>query len=265
MYALTIECPEERAEILSAELWDAGARGIQEDTVPVARVSLKAFFEVLPDASAFAEYAPLIETVGETDWESEFRESWPALEVGKSFYLAAPWDQTLTPAGRIRLSIHPGMAFGTGWHQATQLALMALENHVRAGDGVADIGTGTGILLAAAHHLGAGRLTGCDLDVDSVFVARENLSADGVPASSFAGSTRALAPRCVDVLVANINPETHRSLRDEYARVARGVVILSGMAGPIDAAQFLPPGFRLTETLTLDEWTCLVLSRDVPS
>ena len=262
MYSLTVECSEERAEILSAELWEAGACGIQEDSVPVALVRLRAFFEERPDAGHFAEYAPLIEVVEETDWESEFRESWPAMEVGRRFYLVTPWDSSETPPGRIRLTIHPGMAFGTGRHQATQLALEALETHLRTGEDVADIGTGTGILLAAAHHLGARRMAGCDLDVDSVFVARENLAADQVPAALFAGSTRALAPRSVDVLVANINPETHRSLRTEYARIARRAVILSGMAGRIEAAGFAPPGFRLTETLTQDEWTCLVLSRD---
>jgi ribosomal protein L11 methyltransferase len=258
--SLTLECPQDQAELVSAELWDLGACGVQEEDVPVSRVRLRAFFERPPDVSSLQAYDPLLEEEPDVDWVAASLNAWPPMEVGAKFYLAPPWNTAPAPPGRIRLTIHPGMAFGTGAHHATQLCLEALEQHLRPGDLVLDLGTGSGILAAAAHHLGARRAFGCDVDLDSVRIAKENLAADAIAAPVFAGSSRSVAPRSVDLVVANINAETHRALVGDYVRLARRTLILSGMT--VTDRLPVPPGFSIIERLTSAEWLCLVLCKD---
>ena len=117
------------------------------------------------------------------------------------------------------------MACGTGRHPATQLALEAIEEHVRPGDSVVDIGTGSGILAAAAVLVGAGIVIGCDVDPDAVRIARERLS---IPL--FIGSADAIRSRWADVIVANIDSATIEQLRRELARIRKpdSKLILTG-------------------------------------
>src|SRR5205085_2494208 len=137
--------------------------------------------------------------------------------VGEKFFIVAPWRTEPTPPGRFRLEINPGMQCGTGQHPCTQLCLAAMEQVLRPGDSVLDVGSGSGILSIAAKLLGAGRVIACDLDPDA---AR--------PVPFFVGSADAVRSGAFDVVVANISEEVlDGPLRAELERVAR-VRILSG-------------------------------------
>jgi ribosomal protein L11 methyltransferase len=264
MISLSLECHEAEMELLSAELWEQGASGIQEEDLPGGRVRLRAWFDSNDDlASRFATFMPLVREEEPVDWEEVSRQAWQPVEVGSRFYLAPEWDESETPAGRMRLTVHPGMALGTGDHPATRLALTALEQNLQAGERVLDVGTGTGILLAAACLLDA-RGVGCDIDFESARTARHNLIRDAFPPRVFAGSLRAVAPSCADVVVANINAATHQVLAADYARAARRLIILTGFPDRHETlveqalwAQGWHPAGRLTDR----EWVCLVLSR----
>ena len=127
--------------------------------------------------------------------------------VGKRFFLAPPWCDQPTPAGRF------GSRSIRGWpadrrHPATQLALEAIERHIRPGDAVADIGTGSGILAAAAALVGAGRVVACDVDPDAVRIAHER-----VQLPMFVGSAGAIRSAWADVVIANIDAATIEDLR----------------------------------------------------
>jgi ribosomal protein L11 methyltransferase len=88
-------------------------------------------------------------------------------------------DAAMAP-GLIPIRIDAGRAFGAGDHPTTQLCLRALERHLRPGDAVLDLGTGTGVLAIAAAKLGAGSVLAVDTDPEAVRVARENSAANGV-------------------------------------------------------------------------------------
>ena len=68
------------------------------------------------------------------------------------------------PDGRVPLYLNPGLTFGTGAHPTTQLCLELLEEVLRPGDKVLDLGCGSGILAIAALALGASRAVGVDID-----------------------------------------------------------------------------------------------------
>ena len=269
MYSLFIECQEAEAELLSAELWEQGASGIQEEPLPGKRLRLRAWFDDPSGlAQRFAQFRPRIEADPNIDWELHTRQAWRAFEVGRRLYLAPEWDESATPVGRVRITIHPGMALGTGAHPATQLCLQALDKHLRPGETLLDLGTGSGILAAAALRLGASKVVACDIDPEAAAAARANLLRDALPAGVFAGSTRAIRSGGIDVIVANINSVTHETLAQEYSRVARRRLVLSGFPdrylARIERAMKLA-GFRPVDTLTRQEWICMVLSRGAAS
>lgn len=269
MYSLYLECPEQEAELLSAELWDEGASGIQEDPLPGSRCLLRAWFDDPTGLlQRFATFHPRLESEPDIDWEAACRQAWQPFNLGSRLYLAPEWDENPTPRGRLRLTIHPGQALGSGAHPATQLCLEALESHLRPADTVLDVGTGSGILASAAVLLGARRAIGCDIDFHSVAIARSNLFHDAVPPLLFAGSTRAVRTSSIDILVANINAVTHETLAAEYARLTRRTLILSGFPDRHAARvsrSLAAAGFTVRATLARQEWICLVLCKEEAS
>jgi ribosomal protein L11 methylase PrmA len=78
------------------------------------------------------------------------------------------------------LYIQPGMAFGTCSHPTTRMCLQLLEQYMRTGVTVLDVGCGTGILAIAAAKLGAVRVHAIDIDPGAIQVARTNLALNQV-------------------------------------------------------------------------------------
>ena len=121
--------------------------------------------------------------------------------------------------------------FGTGRHPATQLALALLEGHVRPGDRVLDLGTGSGILAVAAARLGAGEVLALDTEVTAVAVARDTVSLNGLAGvvEVGRGGIESAAPP-YDMLAANIFPNVLIELAPNLAAIVRrgGVLVTSG-------------------------------------
>lgn len=250
MFSLFLHCTPAEEDLITAELWEQGTSGVADEPG-----GLRAFFEKDQRApemlQRFHHLAPRLRMESETDWAQISRDAWPPMLVGERFFLVPPWRDDPAPPGRLRLEIYPGMACGTGRHPATQLCLEAMERYVRPGAAVVDVGSGSGILAAAARLLGAAHIIACDIDHEAVEIARQRVD---VP--FFTGSIDAVRSSSADVIVANINSETIERLRGEFERVrraARSVLILSGFP-EWDAVQ----GFDITETLQREEWVCCV-------
>ncbi len=206
MYSVRLEPEPEEFDELIASLWEHGTVGINE-----VHGYIVAFFEDESDAQRFGE--PALEP--EVDWVQQTQDAWPPLLVGERFFVVAPWREEPTPEGRIRLEINPGLQCGTGQHPCTRLCLEAMEQLIRPGDAVLDVGSGSGILSIAAKLLGAGTVVACDIDAEAA-----------KPVPFFVGSVDAVRTGVFDV-VANISEDVIGELRPEFERVAK-TAILSG-------------------------------------
>ena len=114
-------------------------------------------------------------------WHTAWKEAFPPLEVGRSIVVMAPWHKGKELQGRIPLYIYPGSAFGTGYHESTQVALELLEDTVKPGMKVIDVGTGSGILAVASLKMGATGVIATDNDPAVIPEIRENLRLNGIP------------------------------------------------------------------------------------
>jgi ribosomal protein L11 methyltransferase len=222
MFSLEIECDPEDRDLLIADLWDHHSAGIVE----LSNSRVRAFFEDAEERNELLQLFPgsTLRIEENRDWVQSSRDLLQPMEVGAHFFLVPEWRDDPTPAGRFRIVVNPGMAFGTGVHETTQLCLEALEEFVRPGADVLDVGTGSGILARAAALLGAGRVYACDTDPVAVEIA----------GSGFVGSVDAVAAGSVDIVVANISPEAIMQLAPDLVRVLRpgGVLLASGLELP---------------------------------
>ena len=256
MIAITLRVPPAEQDEVTAELWDAGTAGITENGE-----WLTAFFA---DESAaetlveqFRDWHPESHHEDDRDWEAESREAWQPFAVGERFWLVPEWRDDPPPQGRARLSIHPGMACGTGAAPATPLCLCAMEKWMRPGASVLDVGTGSGILADAATVLGAATVVACDIDQEAAAIAKRNVAGLAV----FTGSARSVRGGRFDVVVANLNAASLGGIGPDLmrARAHDGVVILSGFRASEAARVAAAVKADARETLTDSDWACLVL------
>jgi ribosomal protein L11 methyltransferase len=222
MFSLLIECAPEDRDVLIAELWDRGSAGIAEPD----DLHVRAFFEDEADRADLQRLFPgsPVREEEQRDWIAAARDLMRPMEVGHRFFLVPEWLDDPAPAGRFRIIVNPGMAFGTGVHETTQLCIEALEEYVRPGMRVLDVGTGSGILAQAASLLGASQVYACDIDPVAVSIA----------GTGFIGSADAVAAQSVDLAVANISPEAIIALAPDLRRVLRpsGILLASGFEVP---------------------------------
>lgn len=210
-------------------LWEAGATGLEERGAVI-----RAYFSEkaeLPSPVADGEWRE----EEDQDWLAEFRRTLKPVQAGR-ITIVAPWQQDQVPPGGLFLSIEPGMAFGTGHHATTRMAVEALCDLPLQGQRVLDLGTGSGVLAMAAARLGAEAL-GLDIDPLTVPIARENAELNGLSGVRFAEGTLGLSGEPdewgepFDVLVANLYAELHDLLAEEYAAnlVPGGPLVLTGI------------------------------------
>lgn len=127
------------------------------------------------------------------------------------------------------------MAFGTGEHATTRGVVRLLQNVVRQGDVVADLGAGSAVLAIAAAKLGARKVIAVELDEDAIPNAEQNVQANCVADRVVVvqGDAAAILPLAapVRVILANIISSVLVSLLPimERSLAPDGVAILSGI------------------------------------
>ena len=266
MFSIDLTCGQDQKDLIIAELWDAGSTGIIELEEYDDWAKLRAFFD---DDELQAElgkrFGGEVCAADLRDWVAFAREHLQPMEIGEKIFVVPEWRNDPTPAGRIRIEVNAGLAFGTGAHETTRLCLEAIERILKPGMAFADIGTGSGILTEAALKLAAARAAACDTDFEAVTVARENLSRAGVEAAVFAGSANAVAPRSADLLAANISPAWIADLAPEWVRILKpgGIAVLSGFeaADVASVSQALvQAGARIVEERGERDWRMIQIT-----
>ena len=143
------------------------------------------------------------------------------------------WESYDPAPEEVTVLMDPGMAFGTGTHETTRLCAELLENYVKDGSTVLDVGCGSGILAICASKLGAAECFACDIDPVAVRIAGENAEVNGTTNVTCAVSDllKGVPDKKYAVCVANIVADVIiRMAPDIGAYMAEsGVLIVSGI------------------------------------
>jgi len=126
------------------------------------------------------EFRELAEDDWANAWKKHFCKQGGVLRIGQRIVIKPSWQEHQRQPDEVVIELDPGMAFGTGLHPTTRMCLQALEEHLKPGAKVLDLGTGSGILAIAAAKLGAGSVLALDNDPLAVKAARANARANGV-------------------------------------------------------------------------------------
>ncbi len=219
--------------------------------------------------------APVYKQIADQNWMEAWKQHYKPILIGKRLLILPAWMDSPEPK-RIPIKIDPGMAFGTGTHPTTQLCLELIElstaNHQLST--VIDIGCGSGILSIAALKLGATKVLGVDIDIESVKNSRENADINGIGDELVLGQgsvTEVLEDKFpfkwAPLVVANIlAPVIIRLFEAGLADLVEpnGEIILSGILAHqaesvIEAAQ--AKGLGMNDQRQMGDWVALSLKR----
>ncbi len=163
----------------------------------------------LKERLEFSNIPYTLETAGckEEDWANNWKKYFKPFSVGNRLFINPLWEKAPENTERAVLTIEPGAAFGTGSHDTTRLCLETLDEKIKDGDTVLDLGSGSGILAIASLLLGAESAVGVDIDPLAVKTAKENGELNGFsePTLSFVcGDLTEKVTGKYSVVVANI-------------------------------------------------------------
>lgn len=216
------------------------------------------------DPSAHATRRP-IEPV---DWSTRWRHGLTARRIGR-LTVTPSWVPAPEGDGPV-VVVDPETAFGSGEHGSTRAALALLVRHLRAGDRVLDLGSGSGILAIAAVKLGAARASGVEVDTEANDVARRNAERNGTADRTgfLDGDGGDLAPLLgpVELLLSNILRTVNTAFLPSIAAALApgGVAIFAGMEEP-EAELFRPAlaarGFQVIDETTDAGWWAVAARR----
>lgn len=112
--------------------------------------------------------------VNDSAWAENWKKYFKPTEIGNRLAICPSWESYENKENRKILKIDPGAAFGTGTHATTSMCLEMLDEYIKGGETILDVGCGSGILSIAGVLLGAKNAVGVDIDAQSVKVSREN-------------------------------------------------------------------------------------------
>ena len=181
------------------------------------------------------DFGPLnvsITMADESGWDN-WKMQYPPISMTEYLTIIPNWAE-YSPREKERvIRIEPGIAFGTGDHPTTRLAIQAMSQHLTPESTVFDVGTGSGIIALSAGALGAQSVTAFDLDETATANAQHHVDMNQLGSVVQVQTNNLLEgiSATASIIVANIiTPILLRLLEDAYRCLEpKGVFIMSGI------------------------------------
>jgi ribosomal protein L11 methyltransferase len=202
------------------------------------------------------------------DYQNSWKKYLYPEKVSEKFVVKPTWREYEPEENELVIELDPGRAFGTGSHPTTSLCLKIMEENIKPGNSVIDVGTGSGILMIAAEKLGATDIYGTDIDELAVEATKENLELNNISpetAQVYLGDLISVVKeKQFDVVVANILADVILLLLKDIFKVAKkdGLIIFSGIIEdklPEIVKQVEEKGLEILEIKRDKEWRALLI------
>lgn len=206
--------------------------------------------------------------LAEEDWADNWKKYFEPARITHDLTIVPSWTDYEVTTGEKTIKLDPGMAFGTGTHPTTKMSLFALEQVLRGGETVLDVGTGSGVLSIASSLLGAKEIFAYDLDDVAVRVAQENIALNAGTENIHVAAGDLLKGIDIeaDVIVANILADILVNLTDDAYRLLKdeGYLIMSGIISEkwnLVRESAEAAGFFLETHMIQGEWNACVFKK----
>ena len=208
-----------------------------------------------------------LEGMNEDDWAESWKQYYKPVPLGKVTIVPA-WEKYDAKDGEVIIRMDPGMAFGTGTHETTRLVIRLMQDELKGGERLLDVGTGSGILSICASKLGAKSCNAYDIDPVAVKVAKENAEADGCTNITVGVSdllrgvdlTGGKYDFCVANIVADIIirmlPDIKGYLKDGSPLILSGII---GERADEVRAAVLANGFTVEKEINENDWVGMLV------
>lgn len=274
---------KELEEVISSLCFDHEAMGVSETLdfdkkvypepkiITKSHINLEAYFYKDPVElvqlikQKYPEMEVLVETQENKDWMEEWKKGFHSFKLYDRFWIVPSWEKA--PENVEAIFIDPGMAFGTGTHETTQICSELIYKCLESQNpkSLIDVGTGTGILAFVASKMGVVNIMGTDNDPEAVRVAKENAAINKVQ-MRLTDKDLNVIPEKFDVVVANIIDGVLLKLKELLLqkRNPGGSFILSGIIIENDAEfieEFLKgTDLKIVERIQRNEWVGYLLT-----
>jgi Ribosomal protein L11 methylase len=209
--------------------------------------------------------------LADQDWATCWQQYFKPVEIIPGLVIKPSWENCPSRPDQVIIEMDPGMAFGTGQHASTRMALALIKRcqEIKRCREVLDVGTGTGILAMAAALFGAERVVAIDNDPDAVTVARNNVARNGLAGKIDVSVTPVTQIRSTFPLVcANIVHDVLATIAGTLANLTMpgGWLVLAGILSGDQEDSIIriyrACGLQPLDRLYQEEWTALLLQRD---
>jgi ribosomal protein L11 methyltransferase len=269
MRILALTVPSEAVELAADRLWAAGAQAVEERDSDDGRVELRTSLGS-DDAVSGVRLGVI-----PVDWSCEFvevdprpAETWREfarpIAVSERLVIRPAWQDDGGVPGVLDVAIEPGGSFGLGDHPTTRSTARVLDDLVRPGHHVLDVGCGSGVLAIVAALRGAARVVAIDIAESAREATDDNSLRNGV-ADVVEASTTPLGEieGQFDLVLANILAPTLVSLAPDLRRVTaeHGRLVISGVLsdGYDHVVAALAP-MRVVANSDDDGWSAVTLA-----
>ena len=212
-----------------------------------------------------------IEGMSEDDWSESWKQYYKPIPLGKVTIVPA-WEKYDAKEDEIIIRMDPGMAFGTGTHETTRLVMIIMQDLIKCGERVLDVGTGSGILSICASKLGAKSCNAYDIDPVAVKVARENAKDDGCDnitvgvsdllkgVDKSEGKYDFCVANIVSDIIIRMMPDIHEYLKDGSPLILSGIIL--DRAEEVRAS-VREHGFTIEREERENDWVALLCRRQI--
>lgn len=239
--------------------------------------------KIKEELSRLSEFIPVgtakisLSETEDVDWMNNWKAYFKPFRIYDNIVIKPTWEACPEDVKKedIVIEIDPGAAFGTGSHETTKLCIGQLKKYMKQGCTVLDCGSGSGILSFVCNKLGAGHVTGIDIDNTAVGVSIENREINGIPEDAvFLTCGNILEDTSLaktigqnyDIVVANILADVIIPLSGVVPNFMKedGLFICSGIIDTRkeDVREALTAnGFEILDCVSMKDWVSFVSRR----